>query len=352
MLQTKRKIDLNLPSSYHQCSLAQLRTIASVLIDLSQRATPLRPFDMFEYKLAVFILFTNLKVVSPVNPRLPVEDQYYEMRFRAPLWRRIINRITGDNAPFSLYLWQIHWWLGNQKTLVGQQPGCLDWLDPDNNSMFVVFPFSYIKRRHSGLKALFRRITFKGPEPLLNGFSWKQFRFAQDLMDNYIRQQNHLINILSTSHPSQTEIRKIQRTIDTAKATFLATIFERRIRYADEHGHIRRDWRYQSNQSFDNIEYFRNFPDVDWQIILLWWSGIMRYLSTNYPRVFKIQKPGKGKPVNPAEVYARTTATMEKYIGLDADKLDKEPYDVVLRHIDNLIQENEQMEAINRKSSK
>lgn len=349
MLQTKRMINLSVPTSYHQCTLQQLRAIASILLDLTQRASPLHPFNMFEYKLAVFIRLTNIEIVSPVNPRLPVEQQYYQIRFRTSRIRHLIDKLTGRNAPFSLYLYQIRYWLDKQKNPAGQRPGCLDWLDADSRSPFVVFPFEYIKRRHTGWRSVMAK-TFKGPEPMLNGFSWHRFRFAQDLMENYVRQHNHLIAILNGPRPSQSELRKLRRSLDTAKASFLASIFERKLRYADEHGRIRRDWRYQSNQSFDNIEYFRNFPDVDWQIVLMWWSGIMRWLAATYPKVIKTQPAKKGKPVNPAEAYARTTATLEKYTGLDCDKLENEPFDVVLSHLQNLIDENDEIERINSKS--
>lgn len=348
MFQSTRKINLVIPSSYPQCTLEQLRSVSSIMLDLAHRATPLRPFSVFDLKIAAFILLADIEIVAPVNPRCPVEEQYYEVRFRAPWWKRILNRLTGNNEPFALYLWQIRQWVEGSKNT----PGVLDWLDSDSRQPFILFPFDYVRCRHSGAKGLLGRVAFKGPEPLLNGFSWQRFRFAQDLMDNYVRQQNNLVKLCQSGRPSQEEVHKSVRSVETSKASFLACIFERKIRYTDEHGRIRHDWQYQSNQSFDNIEYFRGFSDVDWQIVLLWWSGTTQWLAKTYPRVFKRQAPQKGKMVSPAEIYARTTATIEKYVGVNSGELDKEPYDVVLQHIEDMIKENEEIERINRKTKK
>ena len=132
---------------------------------------------------------------------------------------------------------------------------------------------------------------------------------------------------------------------------FLATVFERKIDYTDETGIKRHGFRYHKEQVSDTMTFFRSFPDTDWQIMLVWWSSQMQYLSRTYPKVFKRQDTAN-KRSNPLEIYTRTTATIEKYLHITAEEVDNEPYTTIIQQLQDMILRNEEMERINKKSGK
>ena len=68
-----------------------------------------------------------------------------------------------------------------------------------------------------------------------------------------------------------------------------------------------RDMRFNTKQFTENANYFVNFPEANWQVILFWWSGIMHTLARRYPHVFKVQKVNNSKPQTPMEIYTATT---------------------------------------------
>lgn len=336
------------------------------MVERALHASPLRPFDMMEVKIAVFFRLTNIEVVEPLNPRVPVEEQYYTCRMRPysleeegrgvlyrkwkvlKVWFR--RRVLGHDDTFSLYVWQIHSWLSATpaKGKNRAQPGLLDWLDMEQGGGLLLFPLREVRRR-KGFSL--RKVAFLGPAPLMDGFSWQRYRFAQDYMQNYMTVQNRLVQLQQLGRKaSPTDVLKATKNLDMAKALFLATIYERRITYVDEEtGRTVTRFRYQSSQSSDNAPYFRNFHDRDWQLVLLWWSSMMAYLGKTFPKVFKKQPVGKNeRPANPLEIYTRTTATMEKYLSMTARDVDREPYTTILQQLEDISRHNEEMERINK----
>lgn len=186
---------------------------------------------------------------------------------------------------------------------------------------------------------------------MMDGFSWQRYRFCQDFMQLYADQQNQLVRLARQGRmASPDELLKAARSVDLAKAMFLATIFERRLRFVDETtGRPRTDFCYQSNQHSDNAPYFRNFPDGDWQLILLWWQSMMHYLAKQFPKVYKRQPVSStGKTPNPLEIYTRTTATLEKYLQVTAHDIEREPYTTILQQLEDITNHNEEMERIQK----
>ena len=346
-------INLSLPTSWNRCTLPQLRAIAEVLQDCAMRSDKYHPFDMLEVKVGVFFALTNLEIVQGLNPVAAVEDQYYTVRIRTPKFSIFNYQFSTKSEPFALYLWQIHSWLSTRKNPVNGAtiPGMLDWLSPESKDNLLLFPFERISRRR---RYRLRSVTFEGPSPLMDGFTWKRFRFAQDYMEMYSNQSNHLLQMQQLGKKVlPRDLLKAYKAVDLAKAMFLATIFCRKIAFVDETtGKTKRDFRYQSNQHSDNAQYFRNFPDRDWQIVTLWWQGMMHYLAKTYPKVFKMQpvaKDKKKKRVNPLELYTRTTATLEKYLHATASDIDREPYTTILQQLEDITRRNEETEKLNAK---
>lgn len=356
-----RKVNLTIPKSYAHCSLAQLRAITNILIDGTQRATSLRPFDMVQFKVSVFFRLTGLVVIGFVKGEKEDND-YYLCRFNscsieneshflkrnvAQLKAWFYRNILKNDDTFPLYIWQINDFIFPRKDEKGKivKEGVLDWLDDDKKSNLLIFPFASVKRNG---------VVFNGPNPLMDGFTWQRYRFAQDFMQSYIDIQNVVLKKRESSHRMPLkEQYALAEQVDKAQAAFLSIIFERKVKYLDPDSGLQRyDFHFQPDQYASCQKYFRHFPMADWQIVLIWWQSMMYYLQKTYPHVFKKQKlKGKKKkaPTNPLELYTRTTATIEKYLGVTAKDVDNEPYTTVLQQLEDIVVQNEEMDKINKK---
>lgn len=390
-------INLTLPRTWNQCSVAQLELIADVLREQVERQDRYHPFSMQNVKIAIFFALSGIEILEGPNPRVPVEEQYYTCRLTRHRSRSVrfgkkhfpFSLSFGEGrggTTFSLYLWQINYWLngspldknGNLLPLPnngrGQRGGSggaiLDWLNNDNGQYLTTFPYPTIRRRHrSQWFSIGRRVSFQGPVTDLDGFSWSQYRLATEAMQNYVTLSNNLLkmqqmNAGNHSLPhregwggsfSDDQLRQQAQSVDMAKSLFLATIFNRKVKHVETAtGMIRKDYHYESNQITDNAEYFRNFPDTQWQVILFWWTGIMHQLSKRYPHVFKVQKTPslRGKAgVGPSalDIYTATIATMQKYVGINEKECNNQSYSLVLEQLERMSKENEELEKIRHK---
>ncbi len=353
MAQTK--INITLPRQWNECTVEQLELIANVMQEQILRQDRYHPFSMQNVKVALFFALSGLEVVEGLNPRVPVEEQYYTCRLQQShkwwQWRKP----EGDT--FSVYLWQINYWLSpksktNDKEsaeYIAQGAALLDWLNADSGLHLTKFPYPTVMRRR---KWWHRAHTFQGVFPDMDGFSWAQYRFATDTMQSYTQISNNLIKMQQMGDKfTEEQMMKQAQSADLAKAMFLATIFNAKTDFVDTNtGMVKHDYHYESNQCSDNAQYFRDFPDTQWQVILFWWTGMMHTLSKRFPHVFKVQKVQKGrKPTTPLEIYTATTATMQKYAGLTEDEVNHQSYSLVLEHLERLSRENEEMEKIRHK---
>lgn len=378
------KIDLKLPRNWNDCSLLQLRAIADILVGCALRQSRYRQFSIDDVKIACFIRLSGIEIIKGVDATLPVEEQFYLCRMlpyslddehrwhgfypRWQLFRRWVRKCFGKEAvTFPLYLWQIQSWLTPQKHGRRTLPGKLDWLDTTNGNQLLIFPFSELRRRKGGVGW---KVVFHGPAPFMDGFTWQRYRFCQDYMEAVRIAENRLVQLTQQTTPllrrkahSRADRRKqwqatrtlIQQHeyVQKMHAHFLATLFVRKVHYIDaESGQRKYDFHYQSGQSITNMKFFLSLSQQDWQLVVLWWQGMMHWLSTQYPKVFKTSKVENKKPVNPMEVYTRTTATLEKYLHTTAAALDNEPYTTVLQQLNDIMVRNEEYERINREMKK
>ena len=92
--------------------------------------------------------------------------------------------------------------------------------------------------------------------------------------------------------------------------------------------------------------------DVEWQVILFWWSSMMQYLKEQYPKCFKQsdkKSRSKTQPL-PIELYTRSMATLQKYLGgLTEAQINQQSAHAILRHMNDMAVEAEQMEKLKRK---
>ncbi|MCF0243416.1 MAG: hypothetical protein HUK06_01485 [Bacteroidaceae bacterium] len=348
MFNISNNINIDIPTSWNRCTLTQLRAISEIMIELTEHSTPLNPFDMRAFKLAVFFCLAELEITKPLDTNLPVGEQHYYVRKQGSRFFHLKNKILKRNKPFSLFLWQIYYWLfpEQEKSKKNRRKGILDWLGNDSGDTLLLLPIEKIRRG-----PWYKRKVFLGPAPMLDGFTWQRYRFAQDYMQSYMELSNKLCQLSKLGRRVQAKtIITITKELDKVRAMFLANLFEDKVRYIDEStGETRYDYHYYTSQAQVNAHYFRNFSNSDWQIVLLYWSGVMQWLSKTYPRVFKKQNVKKNQSVNPLELYARTTATMEKYIGLSADQVEREPYTTILQQMEDIALQNEELDKIKHK---
>lgn len=379
-----QRIDLTLPKHWNGCNREQLELIADVLREQVERQDRYHPFDMKNVKIAVFFLLANLEILALPDTSKPLDEQFYLCRVVTPAdkkkhrksdYRKVKSKGKGkdkskgkgkgdgiyagipDNA-FPLYLWQINYWLSpkaktdNKQSAeyIGQGADILGWLDNKNGTFLTWFPYEEIKRKRYGAGFFARKKAFKGPRTDLDGFSWAQYRFASDMMGTYTQLSNSLIKMQQMKKFTPEQMEKQAKNVELAKSMFLAIIFNGEIEYVDTNtGLVRKGFHYDRTQCTDNTDYFKGFPETQWQVILFWWTGTMHALSKRFPHVFKVQPLNKQKPSTPLEIYTATTATMQKYAGLTEDQVNNQSYSLVLEHLERLSKENEEMEKLRKK---
>lgn len=356
---SETKINLTLPRRWNECSTEQLEAIARIFIEQSERIDRYHPFSMLNVKVATFIVLTEIEVLRYPDDSQPIGEQYYLCRRLADRPRRLRRlRKSDDENTFPLYVWQLQYWLSpklkqrapaDSPEAITAGAGLLDWLDSDTPDLLTRFAYPTLRLRHK--RSIIKRKEFQGPMPDLDGFSWQQYRFATDLMQQYVALSNNLIRMQSDSRYTAEQIQQQTQSVNTARAMFLATIFNAKTEYIDTNTGIRKkDFHYELSQHTDNQGYFLSFPEHRWQVILFWWTGITHALSKRYPHVFKSQKIDSRKaPATALEIYTATIATMQKYTGLDEDKLNNQSYSLVLEHLERLSKENEEIEKMRKK---
>ena len=366
-----RNVSLTMPRSWNECTTEQLELISRIMLEQIERVDRYHPFDMRNVKIACFFVLSEIEIVEAPDESLPIDEQCYMCRFsscKGKAKRSWLSKHQGQrhrNDPFPLYLWQLNYWLSPKaKTkakdsveYLSSGAGLLDWLDNNRGSYLTRFPYPTMRLRAKdgssriNVRLLRSKVEFEGVAQDMDGFSWRQYRFATDLMGQYTSLSNNLLRMQRKGTFTEEQIAQQANNVDLARAMFLATIFNRRIDYIDSNTNMQvRDFHYDTHQHNANAAYFRHFQDHQWQPILFWWTGMMQTLSTRYPHVFKVQKLDRQeRPSTPLEIYTATIATMQKYASLTEDQVNNQSYSLVLEHLERLSKENEEMEKIRKK---
>lgn len=312
------RIDLRMPKGWGDMTVEELEMVASVLVESAAMRPALTPKQV---KVRLFLALTGLEVFETANPAKPVEEQYLVVCRKGHVERLI------------LYLWQMHYWMNEN----------MRWLDQP--STLILFPYKeYIKWTWKG------RHKYEGPSSLMQNFQWRQYRIVGEYMSYFINESNRLVKMQESEGVSEKDIRRQLHAVSRAKALLLATLFNRKVKFVDADTKlIRREYVYVSNQSIRNWRDFEDFDDVKFQVILFWWTGTMNWLQKKYPKVFKSSNPKKNVIANPLELYTRQTATMEKYLGINEEELNRELYTNVLQHLQDMMDESDRMKALESK---
>ena len=309
-----RQINLHVPRGWNDCTTRELEQISAAMMLRQQQATRLRPFDWDKVKVDVVLAVNNLRVVSqlPSDGIQPAGDAYL-VQFRH---RKFLRR----QAPFPITT-------GQMVDLCSR----LDWIDAPHDKQQPLYLFPYPVLRLSLLH------EYHGPDVMLNGYSWTEYRNLQDFMQNYMRAQNLLISIQQRPHATIEQHYDALQAIDDARSCFLAVLFRAKGASANP---------------VAACKPFRQFDPIKWQVILLWWSSLMQQLMLKFPRVFKTQ-PVKGrraaKSQSPWDFYNHVTATLaDEYKTSETDQAN-ETYSVTLQKLENMARKSEELERLSKK---
>lgn len=301
-------IELHLPKSWNQCTTEELEIIAAAIIEEQQRVDRYHPFEWSRVKLNVVLAVNNLHVVSKQSATDDDSDNTF-----------IVNR-SKEEGDFPITAGQLL-----------ALTDMLSWLD-DEKSDKTIFMFPYpeidVRCKKEEGRALIHHPSdirhLQGPPPLLDGYTWQEYRWLTDWMQEYMRLSN------------------AKRDASTAQREFLAILFKPAGK--------------TSGEAEATSDIFDGFSPVKWQVILFWWSSLMQQLQKKFPRVFKSQpvdKKGrqpKQKPDTPWDFYNNVTASIQKYIGgLSVQDVDNQPYGVTLKQLEMMADEAAEMEKLKNK---
>lgn len=312
----KIHLDLKVPKGWGMCSTRELEMIAEEMIRSQMMASLSRfhPFDWTEIKTRLFFRFTDVEIVSDENLSLgPGTDDRFVCRHPS----------LGEET-FELQTWQVHSFL--------EQLAWLDAVDSKGRPLpmpKMLWPYPTRLRRWW---PLWKRDYF-APGELLDGMTWQQYRWINDWMETYAMKANAIVaerEKHAKANPKQ--LKQMQREEHELRTTVLSLIF----------GCPR--WRIR----------LARFSDVEWQTVMFWWSSMMQYLKEQYPKCFRSsdKKPrsrSKQQPL-PIELYTRSMATLQKYLGgLTEDEINAQTAHAILRHLNDMAIEAEEMEKIRKK---
>ena len=313
-------IDLHLPKSWNQCTTDELEMIAAAIIAEQQRVGRYHPFDWSRVKLDVVLAVNRLSIDSlTTDPSPKGEGSSQTIHADAPT--RSLSDIESTwlvKRPQDKKPWPIT--TGQLVALTER----LAWID-DEKADKTIFMFPYPKltlRRTDGSGS--KLSTLQGPPPLLDGYTWREYRWLTDWMQEYMRRTNAHLDATS------------------AQCEFLAILFK-----------PKEDGSAEANSPLStlNSQLFTAFDAVKWQVILFWWSSLMQQLQKKFPRVFKSQpvnKKGrqpKQKADTPWDFYNNVTASIQKYIGgLSVQDVDNQPYGVTLKQLEMMADESAELE--------
>ena len=319
-------LDLKVPRGWQQCSTRELEMIAEEMIRSQMMASlsRFRPFDWTEIKTRLFFRFSGVEVTDMV------EDEYENDVF-------ICRHPSLGKTEFTLETWQVHSFLEQLK-----------WLDATDAKgrplpmpkMMWPYPERLWRLRWKRWKP---ERDYYRPGELLDGLSWAQYRLANDWMEVYTNAANGLIAEQEKHAKANPErIRSLAEQQENARLEVLAQLF-----YVS-------DPTEPSKVKSAPRRLLRKITDVEWQVIMFWWSSMMQYLKEQYPKCFKSsdKRPrsrSKQQPL-PIELYTRSMATLQKYLGgLTETDINAQTAHAILRHLNDMAVEAEEMEKIRRK---
>lgn len=314
-----RHLDLKVPKGWQMCTTRELEMIAEEMIRAQMMASLSRfhPFDWVEIKTRLFFRFAEVTIVSQyVYDGDETDARYGNTTF-------VCRHPSLGKDTFELQTWQVHSFL--------EQLAWLDATDGKGRALpmpKLMWPYPTRLRRWW---PLWKR-EYYAPGELMDGMTWQTYRWINDWMEAYTNTANALVAEREKGAKGSGTIAPLVRQERDIRQTVLSLIF----------GCPR--WRIR----------LARFSDVEWQTVMFWWSSMMQYLKEQYPKCFKSsdKKPrsrSKQQPL-PIELYTRSMATLQKYLGgLTEDEINAQTAHAILRHLNDMAVEAEEMEKLRRK---
>jgi hypothetical protein len=364
-----RTIDLHLPRGWNDCTTRELEMICASILLRTQQASRLRPFDWVQVKVDVVLSINDLQVIgdaSDVRGLDPGSQQTRENVAARDLSPDIAERPTSNERASSgdargqspgrgpakvqspgIETPDVTWMVRrrHRKRFRREEPfpittgqmmelcGRLDWIDAPQDRQKPLYRFPYPVLRLGLLH------EYHGPDVMLDGYSWTEYRHLQDWMQAYITSQNRLLQLQSDRRTTASRYALALAAVDDARAHFLAVLFRARMALTDGDRAARA---------------FRDFDPIKWQVILLWWSSLMQQLMKKFPRVFKPQDVGNGrrkqpKQQSPWDFYNHVTATLADEYKTSESEQANETYSVTLQKLENMAEKAAELEKLSRK---
>jgi len=311
----KITLDLKVPKGWAYCSTRELEMIAEEMIRAQMVASLSRfhPFDWTEIKTRLFFRFAGVEIVS----------QYVydgdETDARYGLTTFVCRHPSLGKETFELQTWQVHSFM--------EQLAWLDATDAKGRALpmpKLMWPYPTRLRRWW---LLWKR-DYYAPGELMDGMTWQTYRWINDWMEAYTNTANALVDA-RTKREDVATLAKQERDI---RLTVLSLVFGCK------------KWRIR----------LARIGEVEWQVVMFWWSSMMQYLKEQYPKCFKAgnkksRSRAKQQPL-PIELYTRSMATLQKYLGgLTEDEINAQTAHAILRHLNDMAVEAEEMEKIRKK---
>jgi hypothetical protein len=326
-METKH-LDLHVPKGWQMCSTRELEMIAEEILRSQMMASLSRfhPFDWVEIKTRLFFRFAGVEVMEQ-REQSDARIDYAESRQNSTVGQ-ILDISTEEHnvficrhgeVEFELETWQVHSFMEQLK-----------WVDAtDSKGRPLPMPklmWPYPKRVRRWWP-LWKREWY-APGELMDGMTWQTYRWINDWMEAYTNTANALV----AEREKKGSIAALAKQEQDIRLAVLSLVFgcpKWRIRLA-------------------------RISEVEWQVIMFWWSSMMQYLKEQYPKCFKSsdKKPSsrsKQQPL-PIELYTRSMATLQKYLGgLTETEINAQTAHAILRHLNDMAVEAEEMEKIRRK---
>ena len=388
-----QSINLNLPRGWNALTASQLEDIARIFIDESKAYTATGKFDRVSLLTRAFFALSGLRVLS-----LPHYDEsdgephaiYYNCEYIDKHERAEKQSFNGQIVPIRIYVDEIMSLAvgGYTEKDIEQYLKTLDrhykrldagkddpeppmpepkspigWLLAPCSRTIVPYPELTLpdakatKQQNNKATKELPTITLQGPNELMDGMTWRQYRIAGDYMqyiaqceNAFVRLQKQALQQKKVSKILQQQIVAAEQQVKEVRAQFMATIFNRPIPHIDPDTGltVTSPW-YTSSQSQDNAYLFIDLPEEKFQVISFWWQGMMLHLQHQFPLVFRREKvKGDGKEADPLALYTRSTATMIKYSAANEEEVNRTSYTIILQHIQDMAEENKRVEEMRK----
>lgn len=330
-----RHINLTVPTGWNQCTTRQLEAIAQIILRRTAMQDRYHPYDPLQMKTEAFFALAGLEITGTVHAvsseagyrgtvpsEFPGDDageEGFMARFidRRPWIIRAI-RSRKKEPPFPIAVWQVH-------SFVKQHLG---WLD--NFTSLWIFPYEQFGHYFTFDRRLpfLHRHKLKGPQPLLDGMTWRQYRFASEWLSAY----TSLTNQIEQAPATNSQLSALNSQLKSARCGFLRALFS-----VIDLPRTPRQLR-------------RMRPD-QFQLCLIWWQSMMSEMQRKYKRCFSVnRKQSTVNPQNPIDLYTRSTATLQDKYHLTEEQINLQPCRVILQHLEDMAREAEELEKISRKN--